>query len=298
MPPLSASMKEKSGPVLASVSAGIGARAPHFDAIIADKPAVGFLELHSENFFTAGGPQIVYLEKMRALYPISLHGVGLSLGSADGVNAEHLQKLKALVDRVSPVLLSEHLSWSGTGGIFLPDLLPLPMTVEALDLIAENVSKTQDFIGRQILIENPSAYLSFVEQEMTEPEFLSALVQKTGCGLLLDVNNIHVSAHNTGLDLSTYFDLLPKDAVHEIHLAGYQVNVVEGQDVFIDAHNRPVYPAVWDLYEKALAHFGDTATLIEWDSDLPPLSGLVAEAEKANDIRQRLFSKVKHAVAC
>jgi len=288
-------MTQLPDPVLAQTGTGIGARLPHFDEILETRPKVGFLEVHSENFFAAGGPQPVYLEKLRALYPISLHGVGLSLGSAEGVNKAHLQKLKSLVGRINPALISEHLSWSGTGGVHLPDLLPLPMTEEALAVIARNIDTVQDALQRPILIENPSAYLAFVEQDMTEAEFLTELVNRTGCSLLLDVNNIHVSAHNTEFDTDAYLEGIPADAVEEIHLAGYQVNIVDGEEVFIDAHNNRVYPAVWDLYEKALARFGDTATLIEWDTDIPALSVLLEEAHKADALRGKEATHVRTA---
>lgn len=294
LPDVSKGMTPLSGPVLAHVSTGIGARVPHFEEILQTRPALGFLEVHSENFFAAGGPQPQYLEKLRALYPVSLHGVGLSLGSAEGIDKEHLQKLKLLIDRVQPALVSEHLSWSGTGGIHLPDLLPLPMTQEALNIISSNIDEVQDALSRPILVENPSAYLSFIEQDMTEPEFLTALVKKTGCGLLLDINNIHVSAHNTDFNVDTYLTAIPVEAIGEIHLAGYQINVVEGHEVFIDAHNNRVYPAVWELYEKALKRFGNKATLIEWDTDIPALSVLLDEAEKADQIRKKLFQGERH----
>lgn len=291
------SITEHPDPALEKTSAGIGARVPHFREILETRPSAGFLEVHSENFFAAGGPQPQYLEKLRALYPISLHGVGLSLGSAGGVNTLHLQKIKELVSRVQPALVSEHLSWSGTGGVHLPDLLPLPMTQEALVVLADNIDRTQDVLGRPILIENPSAYLAFTEQDMTEPEFLAALVKRTGCGLLLDINNIHVSAHNTGFDADAYLKGIPMDAVMEIHLAGYQVNVVDGHEIFIDAHNNRVYPAVWDLYEKTLKRFGNTATLIEWDTDIPALPVLMEEAAKADKIREALFQGDVHVSA-
>lgn len=294
VPDTSKGMTPFSQPVLAQTSTGVGARVPHFEEILETRPAVGFLEVHSENFFAAGGPQPSYLEKLRTLYPISLHGVGLSLGSAEGLNKEHLQKLKNLARRIQPALVSEHLSWSSTGGIHLPDLLPLPMTEEALAVIIRNIDEVQDALGRPILVENPSAYLAFVEQDMTEPEFLTVLVKKTGCSLLLDINNIHVSAHNTDVDVDAYLAAIPADAVAEIHLAGYQVNIVEGHEVFIDAHNNRVYPAVWELYEKALKRFGNTATLVEWDTDIPALSVLLDEAAKADMIRRKLFQEALH----
>lgn len=278
-------------PVLAVASTGIGARTPHYDDILQTRPDVGWLEVHSENFFNAGGPPLQYLEKLRTAYPLSFHGVGLSLGSACGLCEEHLSKLKSLTDRFNPVLVSEHLSWSGAGGRFVPDLLPLPMTYEALDILARNIDQAQTVLGRKILIENPSGYLAFIEQDMTETEFLKALVQKTGCGLLLDVNNIYVSAHNIGFDAEQYLSEIPPESVEEIHLAGYQVNNVDEKTVFIDAHNNPVHDGVWNLYKKALEHIGNTATLIEWDNDLPTLNGLLNEARKADTIRESLFTR-------
>lgn len=280
---------------MTSPSSGIGARLPHFDEILETRPDAGFLELHSENFFCDGGPQLQYLDRLCAAYPISLHCIGLSLGSAEGVNRQHLAKLKTLVERVSPLLVSDHLSWSGTGGVFVPDLLPLPMTVEALAVIAENVDTVQTALKRHILIENPSAYISFIEQDMTEAEFLATLAAKTGCGILLDLNNIHVSAQGAPVDTGKYFRTLPAAAVQEFHLAGYQTNTVDGVDVLIDAHNHPVSAPVWELYRQAVAHFGDVPTLIEWDTDLPPLSTLMAEAHKANEIRRSALQEVRHA---
>lgn len=282
-------------PELAYAGSGIGLRAAHHKDILEQKPDIGWLEAHSENYFGAGGPPISCLEQLRRDYPISLHGVGLSLGSAEGLNAEHLQKLKTLSDRIQPALISEHLSWSGTGGRFTPDLLPLPMTQEALDIIATNVDTAQEKLGRAILVENPSAYLSFREVEMTEPEFLSALAKRTGCGILLDVNNIYVSAHNTAaFSAAGYLSALPGHAIGEIHVAGHQVNTTEKETILIDAHNNPVCDDVWDLYEMALALFGDIPTLIEWDNDLPPLQRLVREARTADAIRARLRQEKRH----
>lgn len=282
---------------LKTATTGIGLRAFHTEQILAEKPKVGFLEAHSENYFRIGGIPFEQLMKAREDYAISLHGVGLSLGSADGVSAEHLAKLAALAEQVKPVLVSEHISWSAADGKSVPDLLPLPMTKDALNSICANIAKVQDVLKRQILVENPSSYLAFADREMTEPEFIAAVLKRTGCGLLLDVNNIHVSAHNTGADALAYLDALPKDAAQEIHLAGYHVNETSGREIFVDAHNHPVYDAVWDLYRAALERLGDIPTLIEWDADLPPLSVLLNEAKKADDIRAAAKGKKNARVA-
>ncbi len=282
-------------PGLGETSSGIGLREVHYADLLAQKPAVGFLEAHSENFFKIGGIPFQYLMKCREAYPVSLHGVGLSLGSADGVREAHLDKLKALVDQIEPALVSEHISWSGIGGVAVPDLLPLPLTGEALTIVAANIQKVQDKLQRRILVENPSSYLSFKDSEMTEPAFLAEVARRTGCGLLLDINNIHVSAHNLGFDAVEYLRQIPKETVGEIHLAGYQVNHVGEHEVFIDAHNHAVYDAVWDIYAAALDMLGDVPTLIEWDSNIPALEVLVAEAVKADVIRARRARKSSHA---
>jgi uncharacterized protein (UPF0276 family) len=205
-----------------------------------------------------------------------------------------VQKLKTLVDLVEPVMVSEHIAWSGHGALAVPDLLPLPRTAEALEATCRNIDRVQDALGRQILVENPSCYISFpADDGMTEPDFIIALVRRTGCRLLLDVNNIAVSAHNLGYDPLQYIRALPRDIVGEMHLAGYQVNKVADAEVRIDAHNHPVYDEVWALYDAALAHFGDTPTLVEWDSDLPPLATLLAEAAKADACRHKQERHVK-----
>lgn len=278
----------------AGIKTGIGLRRPHVAEIISTRPDVGFIEGHSENYFRIGGAPFEQLMKAREAYPVSLHGVGLSLGSAGGVSEEHLFKLKALIDIVQPALVSEHVSWSVADGKAVPDLLPLPMTREALETICANISHVQDMLQRQILVENPSSYLRFAGQEMAEPAFLAAVAKTTGCGILLDVNNIAVSAHNMNFDAAAYIDALPKGIVGEIHLAGYQVNTVGDESIFIDAHNHAVYDEVWDLYALALSRFGDAPTLVEWDADLPSLPLLVAEAAKADAVRARIC-EVKHA---
>ncbi len=284
-------MAEKS--ITSGIKTGIGLRGPHTAEVISSQPAVGFFEGHSENYFRIGGAPFEQLMTARETYPVSLHGVGLSLGSAGGVSEDHLAKLKTLVDIVQPALVSEHVSWSAADGKSVPDLLPLPMTREALETICANISRVQDVLQRKILVENPSSYLRFAGQEMAEPAFLAEIARKAGCGILLDVNNIAVSAHNMDFDARAYIETLPLGIVGEIHLAGYQVNTVGAHDIFIDAHNHAVYDGVWDLYAQALARFGDMPTLMEWDSDLPPLPLLVAEAAKADAVRARIC-EVKH----
>jgi uncharacterized protein (UPF0276 family) len=276
---------------LAEAATGIGLREPHATQILSEKPAAGFLEAHSENYFRIGGIPFEQLLEARSTYPISLHGVGLSLGTAGGVSLEHLARLAELVRRVEPVLVSEHISWSSAGGRTVPDLLPLPMTKEALAALCANIDRVQEALGRAILVENPSSYLAFTGFDMTEPAFITETAKRTGCGLLLDVNNIHVSAHNLGFDARAYLKALPRGIVGEIHLAGYEVNAVKENEIFIDAHNHAVYPAVWELYAEALGHFGDVPTLVEWDSDLPPLNTLLGEAKKADGLRKQAKEK-------
>jgi uncharacterized protein len=272
---------------------GIGLRTPHFRAVLSTKPDVGFFEVHSENYFGAGGQPLSMLERVRDDYPVSLHGVGLSLGGAEPLNQGHLGKLKALVDRMEPALVSEHLAWVGIGGVFLNDLLPVPYTDEALSVTAAHVSQVQDRLGRRILIENPSSYLTFRHSTMSEPEFLHALVAMTGCGLLLDVNNIYVSAQNQRFDAAAYLAAVPAGAVAEYHLAGH----TDAGDLLIDTHDHAVSDPVWALYHAAVRIIGDRPTLIERDSNIPPLAELVAEAAQADRLRQSAAKKeTRHAV--
>lgn len=263
--------------------AGIGLRHPHYHALIETQPPVGWIEVHSENYFGGGRP-LACLEAARDLYPLSLHGVGLSLGTAGPLDRNHLARISALIERVQPDLVSEHVSWSITGGVYLNDLLPLPYTEEALAVIAEHVAETQDFLGRQILVENPSSYLQFSHSTISEPEFIAEIVRRTGCGLLLDVNNVHVSACNHGFDSRRYLDAVPAEAVKEIHLAGHAVRELGGATLRIDDHGSAVCPEVWDLYLHALRRLGPVPTLIEWDSNIPELPVLAAEASIADRI--------------
>ena len=264
-------------------STGIGLRGPHLAAIVAAPPAVGFLEVHPENYM-GGGPALGALERLRCERPISLHGVGLSLGGTDGIDQGHLERLAALVERLEPALVSEHLSWSIVEGVYLNDLLPLSYTEEALDLLAAHIDQVQTRLRRQILVENPSSYLSYQHSTIEEPAFLAALAARTGCGLLCDINNIHVSGHNLGFDSEVYLAALPAEAIGEFHLAGHSINDIDGQEILIDDHGSAVAEPVWDLYRTALRQFGARPTLIEWDSRLPALPVLLGEAAKADAV--------------
>jgi hypothetical protein len=262
--------------------AGIGLRAAHHETLLDARPAVGWLEAHSENYFADGGAQIDALTRLRDLYPLSLHGVGLSLGTTDRLDRTHLALLKRTVDRFEPALVSEHVSWGSIGGVHLNDLLPLPLTCEALDHLVSRVAEVQDALKRPILLENVSSYLEFVGAEMPEWEFLAALARQSGCGLLLDVNNVFVSACNRGFDAREYLARIPVSAVQEIHLAGHTVNRHGDVEIRIDTHSTHVCEAVWDLYGFALEQFGPRPTLIEWDSNIPALGVLIAEAAIAD----------------
>jgi len=263
--------------------AGIGLRAPHYQAMLAARPDVSFLEVHSENFFGDGGQPLNYLARFREDYPISTHGVGLSLGSADPLDLRHLAKLKRLVDTIEPALVSEHLCWVGVNGRYLNDLLPLPYTEEALAHVVSRVQQVQEFLGRQILVENVSSYLEFVDSDIPEWEFVREVAARAGCRILLDVNNIYVNAVNHGIDAQGYIDSIAPDSVGEIHLAGFQ----DAGEILIDTHGTAVCDDVWKLYEHAIGRFGQVPTLIEWDTDIPPLDVLLGEADKANCILAR-----------
>ena len=269
-----------------TMKAGIGLRSRHHQEVVASRPAVGWFEIHAENYM-GGGVPLHYLDRVRADYPISVHGVGLSLAANSGIDATHLARLARLVDRVNPMLVSEHLAWTRIPGqsLYLNDLLPLPYTEETLATFAANVDRVQNTLKRQILIENPSLYLAYADSPISEPEFLSALVKRTGCGILCDVNNIYVSCTNVGGDPFAYLNHLPVNAIGEIHLAGHCVKDIDGVALLIDDHGSPVKPAVWSLYERALTLFPGAQTLIEWDTDVPDLAVLVNEAAEADRCR-------------
>ena len=266
---------------------GIGWRTPHYHQLLDVSPAIGFIEVHSENFFgrgdaPLGGPAAQVLQRARSRYALSLHGVGMSLGSVAAPDSRHLEQLVQLVERVEPEWVSEHLSWSAAGGICANDLLPLPYTEEALVVVAANVQRLQERLQRTISIENPSRYLAFRHSPIDETEFLGELCRRTGCDLLLDINNVYVSAQNLGFDAGLYLRNFPAHAVAEIHLAGH----VRQGELLIDTHSRPVAEPVWQLYSAFLREHGDRPTLIEWDEDIPELTVLLNEAGRADDIRR------------
>jgi hypothetical protein len=267
--------------------AGIGLRAPHVAEVLQRRPPVGWLEVHAENYM-GGGPGVRALDAIRRDYPIAVHGVGLSLGSADGLDATHLARLRRLVDRLEPVVVSEHLSWSTCAGTYLNHLLPLPLTEESLAVVARHVDQAQQAIGRRLLIENPSSYLRFAHSTIPEPVFLAELTRRTGCGVLCDVNNLYVSEANVGLDARRALEALPAAAVGEIHLAGHAVNDADGVPVLIDDHGSRVPNAVWRLYTLALDRFGPVPTMVEWDTNLPALDVLLGEAAEAERLLERL----------
>ncbi len=259
---------------------GVGLRAPHYREMLATRPNLAFLEVHSENFFGDGGQPLSFLERFRAHYPFSFHSVGLSLGSTDGLSDRHLGKLRAIIDRFEPALVSDHLCWCAVDGAHVNDLLPLPYTEEALAQICTNIDQAQEYLGRSILVENVSSYLEFECSEMPEWEFLAAVAKRTGCGILLDINNIFVSASNHGYNATDYLDAIPAAMVKEMHLAGHE----RSDRLLIDTHGAPIAAAVWDLYADAVRRFGDVPTLIERDTNIPPLVALIGEANRAEHV--------------
>lgn len=272
---------------------GIGLRAPHYSDFLEKRPPVAWLEVHSENYFGEGGKPLHVLEQIRNDYPISLHGVSLSIGSADELNWKHLNKLRDLINRLQPCLVSDHLCWSSINGHYLHDLLPLPYTQDTLEHLVSRIQQIQNYLQRQILIENVSSYVSFKHSSLSEQEFLSEVAKQSGCGILLDVNNIYVSATNLGHDPEKYIDAIPAELVQEIHLAGFTTSVIDGKEVLIDSHNRAVIPAVWDLYRKAIQHLGVKPTIIEWDADIPCLETLCLEAFRAETIMRETYVPAK-----
>ncbi len=274
---------------------GIGLRFPHHRAVIAQRPRVAWFEVHSENY-VGGGAAIRDLETIRRDYPVSLHGVGLSLGGADGLDAAHLGRIVRLAERIEPGLVSEHLSWSVSEGHYLGDLLPLPLTEEALDVVCNNVDHFQEAMRCRILLENPSNYLQYRYSTVPESEFLSTVAQRTGCGILCDVNNIFVNAANHGWDAQAYLDALPPDDVKELHLAGHAVkSLSNGAVILIDDHGSQVDAAVWKLLGKAVQRFGPLPTLIEWDTNIPPLQALLEQANRAAVILAQPHRALAHA---
>lgn len=257
---------------------GLGMRPPHYAAYLSGEAPVDFVEIISENFMVHGGRPLHTLDKVREIYPVAMHGVSMSIGSADGLKADYLARLKRLADRIEPIWVSDHLCWTGIDGFNSHDLLPLPYTQEALDMACANIGLAQDLLDRPMLIENPSSYISFADDGMPEWDFLAELTRRSGCYLLLDINNVFVSATNHGFDPLAYLDAIPADRVRQIHLAGHSA----GRDgLLIDTHDHPVPDPVWGLYAKVIRRFGEVAVMIERDDDIPPLEELLGELELA-----------------
>jgi uncharacterized protein (UPF0276 family) len=272
---------------ISKASIGIGLRSPHYQALLETLPKIDFLEIHSENYFNEHSKNHHYLEKIAAHYPMSFHGIGLSLGSSESISKQHLKKLKRLVDRFQPALVSDHLSWCSLQGNFFNDLLPVPYTKEALNIFVDNVNQVQEFLQRQIIIENPSSYLEYKNLDMSEPEFINEISKRTGCGLLLDLNNVYVSATNQQFSVQKYLQTIDHSAVQEIHLAGFTEQQVDNHTLLIDTHSTYVNQAVWDIYRQVITETKTGAvTLIEWDLEIPSLDILLNEGVKANTIRE------------
>ena len=278
---------------------GVGLKAEHYRTILETLPDIGFFEVHAENYMGAGGPPHRYLSAIRERYPLSLHGVGLSIGADRPLDEDHLQRLKRLIERYRPGLFSEHLAWSSHDTGFLNDLLPVPYTTETLVRVADHIDQVQSTLGRQMLLENPSTYLAFAESTYSEIDFIAEVVRRTGCGLLLDVNNVYVASTNQQWDPVAYIDAYPLAHVEEIHLAGYTREADDkGRPLLIDTHNRPVDDIVWDLYAYAVELIGPVPTLIEWDADVPAWPTLKQEAGRAEAIMLATKSEaVRHAAA-
>lgn len=263
--------------------AGVGLRAKHFATVLERAPDIGFFEVHAENFMGAGGPPHRYLTAIRERYPLSLHGVGLSIGAAGPLDRHHLARLRELIDRYQPGLFSEHLAWSTHGRSFLADLLPVPYTVETLGCVVRHIDQVQESLGRQMLLENPATYVAFATSTYAEGDFIAEVVRRTGCALLLDLNNVHVACTNQQWDARRYLDTYPLAHVREIHLAGHScIEDDAGQPLLIDSHDGPICQPVWRLYTRALEKLEAVPTLIEWDSKLPAWPQLEREAARAD----------------
>jgi hypothetical protein len=267
---------------VAALGFGLGLRPQHYPAILDGAPPVDWFEILSENYMVDGGRPLAKLTAIRARYPMVMHGVSLSIGSADPLNMDYLARLKALAERVEPAIISDHLCWTGVAGLNMHDLLPLPLTEEALAHVSARVDQVQSFLGRTIALENASTYVTFAEDAIPEWEFLAEIARRTGCRLLLDVNNVYVSAFNHGFRATDYIDAIPRDAVAYIHLAGHEHN----KTYIIDTHDHPVAPDVWQLYAHAIRRLGPVATMIERDDKIPPLEELTAELVHARKVAE------------
>lgn len=278
--------KPASGPIPAL--AGIGLKPEHYADLLTRLPAIGFLEVHTENYMGDGGPPHRYLTKLREHYPLSFHGVGMSLGGVSALDQDHLHHWKMLIDRYQPALISEHIAWSAYNGSAFHDLLPLPYTTQALDVLCRNISRMQDTLGRRILIENPAGYLPMDDGPYLEAEFLIEAAQRTGCGLLLDINNIYVTCMNLDQDPGDWIDTIPASLIGEIHLAGHVKDIRDDNHILIDNHGAPVCDEVLALYVRLIKRTGYRPTLIERDTDIPPLSALLSECERVNALADTL----------
>jgi uncharacterized protein len=266
------------------LTAGLGLKPQHFDDAHACRAAGLWFEVHPENYMVAGGPRLAWLDAIRAQHPLSLHGVALSLAADAAPDAKHLDRLAELVDQVQPALVSEHLAWSSWGGVYRPDLLPVPRTRPALQRIVSNISAVQDRLRRPIALENPSHYLAFADHEFDELDFLVEIARRSGCTLLLDVNNVFVSANNLGYRPEAVIDAVPADLITEIHLAGHSADPTLGTRLLIDSHDAPIAPQVWTLYERLVDRIGARPTLIERDEHVPSFTELLAERERAQNV--------------
>jgi uncharacterized protein (UPF0276 family) len=274
-----------------NLSAGLGLKPQHFDDAHACRAAGLWFEVHPENYMVAGGPRLAWLDAIRARHPLSLHGVALSLAADAAPDAAHLDRLAELVERVQPALVSEHLAWSSWAGVYRPDLLPVPRTRPALQRIVSNISAVQDRLRRPIALENPSHYLAFAEHEFDELDFLVEIARRSGCTLLLDVNNVFVSANNLGYSPETVIDAVPADLITEIHLAGHSADPTLGTRLLIDSHDAPVAPQVWTLYARLIARIGARPTLIERDEHIPPFTELLVERAQAQAVMHGTFAE-------
>lgn len=278
--------------------AGVGLKTAHYEPVVRDRPDVGWFEVHAENYMGAGGPAHHYLERIRRDYPLSIHGVGLSIGSDGPLDPEHLQRLKTVVDRYQPEAFSEHLAWSGHGGVFFNDLLPLPYTDESAARVSAHIDEVQQTLGCRMLLENPSTYVAFESSTMLETEFLNEIVARSGCGLLLDINNVFVSATNHDFRPLEYLEAFPLGHVAEIHLGGHAPDRDDaGRELLIDAHDRAVADPVWELYKNCIERTGALPTLIEWDNNVPEWPVLFDQARRADAILTGRRTGARHAVA-
>jgi uncharacterized protein len=270
-----------------SLGYGVGLRAEHYEDFLAGRPRVDWVEAITENYMDTGGRPLAILERLRRDLPVALHGVALSIGSVDPLDGSYLTELRALLRRIEPVLVTDHLCWTGVGGQSLFDLLPLPLTEEALAHVVVRTRAVQDLLGRKILLENPSTYVAYQHSTIPEWEFLAELAKRADCGLLVDVNNIWVSAYNLGFDPYAYLDALPAERVGQVHLAGF----TDRGSYLFDTHSAPVDERVWELYAHAVTRFGPVATLVEWDADIPPIERVCAEAERARQIAESVDAR-------